>query len=341
MADQYGPGSANPYGPAQGAVHDVIPIHTPGVGMTSNSVLGNVDPNGNLNNTQMGHWFSEFDPTFNLNALQIPEIMQLAQMAYQRGWSVQTFENMAYNSNAVKEGLLSAAKSSIGGGGGGRGGGGGGASKADQIASIKAELHDMAGKLGLPITDQELTYIATNGFGKSYTTTQYSDALLALPEVNQKAGTSTINVSADQIKQMGQQFMVPLSDATAQDYALKIAKGELDVNGVQSVLQAQATARFSWMGDLIKQGVKPIDYLNPIRDTIANTLELDPNAVNLNDPNYAQYLEKSDPKTGLTRAVTLTEAQAMARQDPRWAGTQNARDLASSWAVGLKTAFAR
>lgn len=280
----------------------------------------------------------------------IPEIRTLAARAARFGYTReqvwQAFQQTRTFSTIFPDGVDSGAAAGLGGGGGRGGGGGGGRSGAqiaDDIDGIKAVLSDKARVLGLDLDDNQLTYIATYGMNHTYNENQYEDSLLALADatLGNVRQEGTLNVSVDDLRALSKSYMVPLSDQTLQEYSLRIAKGELDPTGVEAILRQQAKARFGYMADLIDGGTRPDDFFKPVRDVVAQTLEMAPGQIDLLDPKWLKLVEVADPKTGQTRGATLSEALIAARQTPDYAKTFGARDQAARWQSGLLKAFGR
>lgn len=214
------------------------------------------------------------------------------------------------------------------------------ASAQAQAAANAASISDLAKTHGLNLSGAQIGQLAVSAAQYGWSNDQTLDAILKNVTWGQLEGGS-ITADADKVKAIAGRFMVNLGDQTAQDWALRIAKGELTEEGVTSILQQQAKSRWSYMSDLIDQGVAPADYFAPVRDTIANTLEIGSDQVDMLSPQYLKMLEVRDPKSGELRAATLNEAMLSARRDPRWAGTRNAQDLTASAISGLQAAFGR
>lgn len=209
-------------------------------------------------------------------------------------------------------------------GGGGSGGGGSG-SRKQRIANLAAELSDRAKQLGLTLTDTEITELAKEAITNRWSEAVINDKLLVSVDW-QKVTGGDLTAGVDLIKGMGASYLIAVTDDQARDWSLRMAQGEMSQSGLASMLQAQARARYAWMGKLIDQGVKPADYFAPIRNVVAQTLEMSPDAIDLLDPKWMKMLEIRDEKTGDVRAATLREAMVAARNEPEWARTSQAQE---------------
>jgi hypothetical protein len=225
-----------------------------------------------------------------------------------------------------------------GGYGGGRGGGGG-VSKAQRKANLLAQLQDRVKQLGLTFTDTELETLASDAVKNNWDDTVITDKLLVSVNWANVTG-GDLTAGSEMLRGLGREYMVAVSPQQANDWSLRIAKGELTQAGVESMMRQQATARYSWMKPLIDTGIKPGDYFAPIQNMIAQTLEVAPDTVDLLDPKWMDMVEVKD-SNGSTRAATLNEAMLKARSRPEWAKTRQAQDSMANMATNLASIFGR
>lgn len=222
-------------------------------------------------------------------------------------------------------------------GGGGRGGGGGGPTKAQQIAAAEAAIRNMTGTMGYTtFPESSIKALATTVVQQNWSNEQLTDYLVKGATGDWGQLTSgTLSAGVDRVKELAGKQLISVSDDTARSWAARLVSGELDENGLQSMLQAQAKARFGWAADTIDKGISMSDLLAPSRDRIAQELEIAPNAVNLSDPKYMSMVTVTDPKTG-PRIATDAEVVRNARKDEQWKSTRTASAMASSVGVMLR-----
>jgi len=206
------------------------------------------------------------------------------------------------------------------------------------VAQTAANIQNSSATFGLGLSPQQVAGMAWNATRNGWTDAQTTDALLKnLNWATVQGGTLTATV--DDIKSVAGDYLVQMSDGTAQKYAARIASGELTLTGVESILQKQARGRFSWMGDEIDQGVTPSDYFAPVADTIASTLEVAPDSINLMDPKWLSLVEVRDQDSGKMRAATLNEAMLSARRQTGFVNTQGAAEMTAGLTQLLRGAF--
>jgi len=201
-------------------------------------------------------------------------------------------------------------------------------------------VQNRARTLGLGLSSEEIKSIAWSATANGWTDEQIIDRLVSGVDFSKLEGGELL-AGVDDVKALAASFLVDVSDATAQQYAARMASGELTLAGVAATFQRQAKQRFSWMADTIDQGVTPEDYFQPMRSRIAAELEVNDDRINLMDPKWMGLMEVKDDKTGETRGATLYEATLAARNDPMWSQTQNAQEMAVRASSFLKGVFGR
>lgn len=207
-----------------------------------------------------------------------------------------------------------------------------------QVAATAADIRNSAATLGLGFSAKTIADLAWQVNRNGWNDSQTVDALLSSLNWNTvEAGQLTANV--DDIKKIARDYLVSISDTSARQYSARIASGEMNLAGVESIMKSQAAARFSWMGDQIQQGVTPVDYFAPVRDTIARTLEVAPESIDLMDPKWLRLVEVHDRETGKTRAATLNEAMLSARNQSSWVNTQGAQEMSAGMIQLAQQAF--
>lgn len=214
------------------------------------------------------------------------------------------------------------------------------ATAARVAAEVAANIQNRARTLGIELSNDQIASIARTAAEFGWTDAQIVDRLVGQANwATLSAGD--LRAKFDDVKAVAGEYLVDVSDQTAQQYAARIASGEMTIDGVRAAMQKQARQRFAWMADEIDQGITPSMYLDPIRNQIASELEIAPEEVNLMKGDYLGMVEVRDEKSGEMRAATLREAQLAARRDPRWAQTGNAQSQVARTMQFVKDAMGR
>lgn len=205
---------------------------------------------------------------------------------------------------------------------------------------VKAKIAELApevAKLGL---DMDVRVYAENALKFGWTPQQTAaDEATRLRMQSAAAGLkagSAPAATADQLAAIAtNEYYVPMNRQDTEAWAINIGEGRSTEAQFRDYLSGMANSRFP---GLKGQGITPGQYMSPIVNTIAKELELQPGDVNLLDPKFSPVLQTVD-STGLSRPMTISEAQNWARQQPGYLYTNGARDQASQFADVLGKTF--
>jgi len=221
-------------------------------------------------------------------------------------------------------------------------GGGGGRSaedKANSIRSFTAAIINAAGKFGVDLSPDVIAYIAEVADDQNFSMDQLNDVILSQANWDGlKPGVLTANV--EQIKQLGSQFFVDMSEETMRDYSTKIASGESTLEAVQSLIRQQAKALNPWMADFIDQGTSPYELMASARDRISKSLGISSTEVDFMDSRFMDMATVTNDK-GETRLANSRELTRNIRGDNEWSKTEEASQVATALGQSLAQIFGR
>ena len=207
------------------------------------------------------------------------------------------------------------------------------------VGQTAATIQNRARSLGLPMSGGQIAGLAATATANGWTDAQTIDNLVGQVNWNTLEG-GDLTAARDQVKAIGGDYLVGVSDETAQGYAAKIASGEMTAAGVQSIMLKQAKARFGWMSEELDQGATVKDFFAPIRDVIARELELATEDVDMMDSKWLSLMEvKGDD--GKMRAASMNEAMLAARQKPEWSRTNKSQELTANMSSMIGNLFGR
>lgn len=152
-------------------------------------------------------------------------------------------------------------------------------------------------------------------------------------------GGGTLSDYYDKVMAQAGQYMVTLSPATASQWAIGWATGQLDPTAIDGNLISLAIGKFPTLKSQIESGITPAQLFDPIKQEVAKTLERSPASINWDDPKYSTLWQTPDPKTGTIRPMTITEATDWARSQDDWKSTQQAQQASASLVKSVGSLF--
>lgn len=180
-----------------------------------------------------------------------------------------------------------------------------------------------AARFGITLDQATIQRIARDATTNNWTDQQITQQMLSGITSTTKLSEGTITGTRDAVMASARNFLLPMSEQSATDIALRQLRGEVDEAGIASMLKSQAKANFSFIADLIDQGLTPMDYFAPGRERLAMELEMNPEDIDLMNSDWIDSLTMME--NGQRRGATYTEIASKARRRPEWAKTENAQ----------------
>jgi hypothetical protein len=121
-----------------------------------------------------------------------------------------------------------------------------------------------------------------------------------------------------------------LAGEVAQEAGNLLRAGMTSLDAWKAKLINQAAAKYTPFAERLRGGETLMDIARPYVDTYSKVLEIAPSAVRLTDPHIQRALQGTQPEAGkppVAKAVWQIEQEL--RKDPRWGGTNNARQAAA------------
>lgn len=212
--------------------------------------------------------------------------------------------------------------------------------KAFTTASMVQRTYQTA---GVTISPEQAFQVADQYIRSGWTA---DDLNRNIASAAQTAGqeTNKETLDAQQMQSQASQYGVTMPPTTANGFAAQMAAGTMDTDGFNVWLQAQAKARWANNPDVtaaIGKGVTPNDFFASARQTIATTLELNPDQVDVFNGQFASATSYVDPKTNQIRPMTTSEVRNLAMQDDRVTQTQWFKDADTSMSTNLVKMFGK
>ena len=131
-----------------------------------------------------------------------------------------------------------------------------------------------------------------------------------------------------------------VSDLEIQDYARKIATGKLSTEDLTTLFARNKADNYPQFADRLKTipGATVRSLADPYINLMAKELELDPDAIELDDPELDKAL-RPDGTAGKMPAMSLADFKMALRKSPKWEYTTAANEAARSSATSIARAF--
>lgn len=198
---------------------------------------------------------------------------------------------------------------------------------------------NMAQQYGAPVDEAGAKWLAGRVIRENWSDDQLKRFLGSLVRNAGGANPGLITGKQAELKALSRRYLVNMRDADALEYATRIAEGSTSQEAIETMLRNEAKSRFHWLAPQIDSGLSPMDLFGSTRNAIADTLEMDPEQIDLNDPKWSIITAPIQENGKPTRSMNFHEAQTWARNQTEWRYTQNANDSASRTALDLLKAL--
>jgi hypothetical protein len=210
-----------------------------------------------------------------------------------------------------------------------------------EIDQKEAEVRDLSGRLGVTVSGARLSEIAVTALSLGWDDNQLIDAIVAESKFSSSnpEPVGMIGDDAGTIKEKAASQFLNITDEKAFELAQRVARGELNIDSIDTLFRSQAQALYSEYADQIRQGLTMSDIFESRRNQVAQLLEIGPDEVDfLNDDRFQPIVNFNDDK-GVTRSMTSREVGLHIRGLKDWETTQQAVDAGDNFAQTLAQKF--
>lgn len=193
-----------------------------------------------------------------------------------------------------------------------------------QVTAEVDTLRDMAVQYGSEATDEELRELAVRKRRMGLNESQLRNAMATTVKAKEGIFAGQAGQIQRGLKNWARMNGVGLSDGLISTYVNRIQSGDTtEEDALADLRRTYVAGAYPAWADRIDQGMDIADIAAPYRSTMAKLLEVDEEAVDLNDPLLRTGLQGVGPD-GKPRVVPLYEFEKQVRKDPRWDKTNNA-----------------
>lgn len=198
-----------------------------------------------------------------------------------------------------------------------------------QVERIGASVRQQADELGVPLTDSEMTSLASDVLRYGWSDAQITEELTSRIDFSQPENlTGEAGRVWRGIEEVGQQYLIDISEGTRRKWASKITSGEMTMEDWEAYARDHAKSRYPALANALDRGFTVQEYAEPYRQTVAQTLEMNPQDIDLQDQRFRPLLDGVD-HDGERRPMPLWQAERYARGLDEYQYTDQAHQQAS------------
>ena len=207
-------------------------------------------------------------------------------------------------------------------------------------ASATAHVVQQARAYGVTLTAAQAATMAGDYMGFGWNEDQLRQHLASYASYSSTSSPLSGEVGAAMLKykRIAADYGITLDNATLSKWAQSTVRGTVDESAVTKWAIDHAKSAYPALQKRIDAGETIASIADPFKQAYAKVLEVNPNAINLDDRLIKQALQGKDAK-GEPAVQSLWQFEDTLRNDSRWSKTQNARDSAAATAHGVLQSF--
>lgn len=207
-----------------------------------------------------------------------------------------------------------------------------------QLGAINTHIWDVGGQMGASLSNKLVDQLANQAMSLGWNDEQLKRMIASYVKPVDGTYRGLAGAAESELKKAAGDYGVSISDSTMAQWIKGIALGLNDPQQYHIQIQKMAASKYVALKDRIMQGETVRQIADPYIQSYAKTLEVNADNVGLDDRLVQQALQSRN-KDGKPTTQTLYDFENTLRNDPRWAKTNNARDLMASTANQILQTF--
>jgi hypothetical protein len=209
-----------------------------------------------------------------------------------------------------------------------------------QIASSEAAVKAQAAAMGVTLSQSEITSLGWKLYRYGYSEERVRSTIATYIDPPEPGG-SMVGEAGDvenELRMIAQRNGQKYADSFYFNAAKAVIAGTTDIQAFTDQVRKDAASSYPVFADKITAGMDVADLASGYVNRMAQTFELDPEQIGLDDPYIKQALGGM-AQDGTPTAMGMWEFEKSLRADPKWAQTKQARDAADDTAMSVLRTF--
>jgi len=197
------------------------------------------------------------------------------------------------------------------------------AASAQSLANIIRSVQRTATKYGISLSDTEAKNLAAQSIKQGWDAATLNEEVARKGRVEGVTGESAKAI--DDLREYANAYGIKYNDEWYANATKAVLEGRQSLDTFQNTIRDVAKSRYGGFASQIDAGLTTKQAASPYIQSMASILELDPNAVNLDDPTISKALTGVNEQ-GAPTVMPLWQFERDLKKDTRWRYTKNAQD---------------
>lgn len=218
-----------------------------------------------------------------------------------------------------------------------------------RIQNTMAQLFAQARNMGITADEKTLRKIARDSLRLGWTQQQVQAALGAQwsmkdDKIGGKVQIGTAGTTLDELRRLSQNYLVPISNATLEQWTQFVLKGEKKIEDFDAYVKQMAKNLYPQLSAALDAGNTVRSYLDPYLEMAARELERPVDSFDLlKDPKWLAMLTPAqtgkDGKQQPGGVMSMSDWQRWLRSQDEFKTTKQAVDMSARFSSGLGRIF--
>lgn len=208
-----------------------------------------------------------------------------------------------------------------------------------RVANQIANVQQMATQMGAILAPGMIGQIAENVITYGWNDNNLRQALSGYVKYSGGLLHGQAAANESELRKYASSMGVRVSNKTIAAWAGQAASGMGSLDSAMGQVRKLAEQAFPQFSERFRAGETFDQIADPYKQSMAQLLELSPEAIDNFDPTVRAALSAKDAKSGKPASKTLWEFENDLRKDGRWAKTNNAREAGMNAVNGILQSF--
>lgn len=196
------------------------------------------------------------------------------------------------------------------------------------VSQVQTRIGMMASEIGA-VLGSKLGSFAESAYQQGWDDNQIRSALSTYVHYTDGRLIGQAGQWSQELRQQAADMGMTYSDSWYENQIRSAVGGKQSIEDAKGAITANAVSAFPHLADRLRAGETLATIADPYKQTMAGLLELNPEAVTLQDPSIRGALAKKG-QDGTAGLQTLFDFENTVRADKRWLKTKNAQDAGMS-----------
>ena len=197
------------------------------------------------------------------------------------------------------------------------------AAGAQSLANIVRSVKRTATRYGISLSDKEARNLAAQSVSQGWDDVTLAEEVARKGRVEGLTGDAAKTV--DDLREYVTNFGIQYNDDWYNNVVKSVLEGKESIETFQNLIRDTAKSRYAGFANQIDAGLNVKQAASPYLQSMSSILEIDPNAISLNDPTITKALTSVDGE-GRPVLTPIWQFERELKQDPRWRFTKNAQE---------------